>query len=116
MWWCGPGTSGAWSCRCPYFIQQPFQNWTRQDPSLIGTVLFYVDYTAPIDAMREQVAAIAKASPKWNGAVANLQVTDLTDRSMQVRCLVSAKDAGSVWDLRCEVREKMIAFLREHHP
>jgi small-conductance mechanosensitive channel len=99
-----------------YFIQQPFQNWTRQDASLIGAVLFYVDYTAPIEAMREQLTAIAKASPKWNGNVVSLQVTDLTERTMQIRCLVSAKDAGDVWDLRCEVREKMIAFLRQRYP
>ena len=99
-----------------YFIQQPFQNWTRQDPSLIGTVLFYVDYTAPIDVMREQLAATATASPKWDGKTIALQVTDLTERTMQVRCLVSARDAGSVFDLRCEVREKMIAFLRRRYP
>lgn len=99
-----------------YFIQQPFQNWTRQDPALIGAVLFYVDYTAPIDAMRDQLTAIVKASPKWNGDAVVLQVTDLSEHAMQVRALVSAKDAGSTWDLRCEVREKMIAFLREHHP
>ncbi|HEY4029090.1 MAG TPA: mechanosensitive ion channel family protein [Caulobacteraceae bacterium] len=99
-----------------YFIQQPFQNWTRQDPSLIGTVMFYVDYTAPIDAMREQLTAIAKASPRWDGKTVGLQVSDLSERAMQVRALVSAKDAGATWDLRCEVREKMIAFLREHHP
>jgi small-conductance mechanosensitive channel len=99
-----------------YFIQQPFQNWTRQDPSLIGTALFYVDYTAPIDAMREQLTAIAKASPRWDGKTVALQVTDLSERTMQVRALVSARDAGSVFDLRCEVREQMIAFLRETHP
>lgn len=98
-----------------YFIQQPFQNWTRQDPSLIGTVLFYVDYTAPIEAMREQLAAIAKASSRWDGKAVALQVTDLSERTMQVRALVSARDAGAIWDLRCEVREKMIAFLRENH-
>ena len=99
-----------------YFIQQPFQNWTRQDPSLIGVVLFYVDYTAPVDAMREQLTAILKASSRWNGNAAALQVADLSERAMQVRALMSAKDAGALWDLRCEVREKMIAFLREHHP
>lgn len=99
-----------------YFIQQPFQNWTRQDPSLIGTVMLYVDYTAPIEAMREQLTAIVKASPKWNGKAVALQVSDLSERTMQVRALVSASNAGAVWDLRCEVREKMIAFLRHNHP
>jgi len=69
-----------------------------------------------MDAMRDQLTALAKASPKWDGKTIALQVTDLTERTMQVRCLVSARDAGSVFDLRCEVREKMIAFLRENHP
>jgi small-conductance mechanosensitive channel len=99
-----------------YFIQQPFQNWTRHDPSLMGVVLFFVDYTAPVDAMRDELTAILHASPRWNGNAVGLQVADLSERTMQVRALVSAKDAGALWDLRCEVREKMIAFLRERHP
>jgi small-conductance mechanosensitive channel len=99
-----------------YFIQQPFQNWTRQSANLIGTVMFYVDYRAPLDLMRAKLEEIVRASPKWDRDVANLQVSDLTDRSMQVRCLASARNSGDTWDLRCEIREKMIAFLRAEHP
>ena len=99
-----------------YFIQQPFQNWTRQSASLIGTVLFYVDYRAPLEAMRTKLDEILKSSSKWDGDVASLQVTDLTERTMQVRCLASARNSGDTFDLRCEIREKMIAFLRETHP
>jgi small-conductance mechanosensitive channel len=99
-----------------YFIQQPFQNWTRQNAALIGTVMIYVDFNAPLDAMREKLTEIAKASPKWDRDVVNLQVTDLSERTMQVRCLVSARNSGDAFDLRCEVREKMVAFLREQHP
>ena len=99
-----------------FFIQQPFQNWTRQSSSLIGTVLLYVDYRAPLDQMRAKLDEIVKASPKWDRDVVNLQVSDLTERSMQVRCLASARHSGDTWDLRCEIREKMIAFLRAEHP
>ena len=99
-----------------YFIQQPFQNWTRQSASLIGVVMFYVDYSAPLDAMRNKLAEIARGSPLWDHGVVNLQVTDLTERTMQVRCLVSARNSNEAFDLRCEVREQMIAFLREAHP
>jgi small-conductance mechanosensitive channel len=99
-----------------YFIQEPFQNWTRQSANLLGTVMFYVDYRAPLDQMRSKLEEIVKASPKWDRGVINLQVSDLTDRSMQVRCLASARNSGDTWDLRCEIREKMIAFLRAEHP
>jgi hypothetical protein len=99
-----------------YFMQKPFQNWTRENASLIGTAMLYVDYCAPIDAMRDKLAEIAKGSRRWDGSVVNLAVTDLSERTMQVRCLVSAKNAGETFDLRCEVREKMVAWLRDEHP
>jgi small-conductance mechanosensitive channel len=99
-----------------YFIQHPFQNWTRESSSLIGTAMLYVDYRAPVDAMREKLSEIAKATPLWDGDVVNLAVTDLTERTMQVRCLVSGRNASEVFDLRCHVREEMIRFLREHYP
>ena len=99
-----------------YFIQQPFQNWTRESASLIGTAMIYVDYSAPIEALRAKLEEIAAGSPLWDRDVVNLAVTDLTERTMQVRCLVSARNAGVVFDLRCEVREKMIAFLQAELP
>jgi small-conductance mechanosensitive channel len=99
-----------------YFIQQPFYNWTRQNASLIGTAMIYVDFGAPVERMREKLAEILEAAPKWDGNVISLQVTDLNDRVMEVRCLASARSSGDTFDLRCEVREKMIAFLREEHP
>jgi small-conductance mechanosensitive channel len=99
-----------------YFIQQPFQNWTRENATLIGTAMIYVDYAAPVEAMRAKLSEIAKASPRWDGAVVNLAVTDLSERTMQVRGLVSARNAGEAFDLRCEVREKMVAWLRAEHP
>jgi small-conductance mechanosensitive channel len=99
-----------------YFIQQPFQNWTRESSNLIGTAMFYLDYNAPVEAMREKLNDIVKATPKWDKNVVNLQVTDLTEHTMQVRCLASARNAGETFDLRCIIREEMIAFLKAEHP
>lgn len=99
-----------------YFIQQPFQNWTRETASLIGTAMFYVDYAAPVEAMRKKLHEILEASPLWDRDVVALQVTDLTERTMQIRCLASARNAPTAFDLRCEVREKMIAFLKAEYP
>lgn len=99
-----------------YFIQKPFQNWTRETASLIGTVMLYVDYTAPIDLLRAKLEEIARASPLWDGQVINLAVTEVSERTIQVRCLVSSRNAPSTFDLRCEVREKMIAWMQKEMP
>ncbi|GGC38009.1 membrane protein [Siccirubricoccus deserti] len=99
-----------------YFIEHPFQNWTREGSSLIGTVFLYVDYTAPVGRMREQLEAIARASRLWDRQVVNMQVTDFKPDTMEIRMLVSAGNAGRAFDLRCEVREKMIAWLQAEHP
>nr|WP_295110859.1 mechanosensitive ion channel family protein [uncultured Caulobacter sp.] len=99
-----------------YFIQTPFQNWTRESAALIGTAMLYVDPSAPVDRLRSKLEEIAKASPLWDGKVVNLAVTDLTAEVMEVRCLVSARNAPRTFDLRCEVREKMMAFLRDEVP
>jgi small-conductance mechanosensitive channel len=99
-----------------YFIQKPFQNWTRDNASLIGVAFLYVDYEAPIERLRTRLEAIAHASPLWDGDVIALQVTDITERVAQVRCLTSARNASNAFDLRCEVREKMLAFMRDECP
>lgn len=99
-----------------YFIEKPFQNWTREGAALIGTVMMYLDHAAPIPAMRAKLEEIARASRLWDGRVVNLQVTDFRQDTMEVRLLVSASNAGRAFDLRCEVREKMIGWLRAEHP
>ena len=99
-----------------YFIQTPFQNWTRESAALIGTAMLYVDPAAPVDRLRSKLEEIAKASPLWDGKVVNLAVTDIQPEVMEVRCLVSARNAPKTFDLRCEVREKMMAFLRDELP
>ena len=99
-----------------YFINTPFQNWTRDTARLIGSAFLYVDYEAPIDRLRAELERICRASLFWDGDVVSLQVTDVTDRTAQIRCLASARNAGTAFDLRCEIREKMLAFMREECP
>jgi small-conductance mechanosensitive channel len=99
-----------------YFIEKPFQNWTRQSASLIGSVMLYVDHTAPIDALRAKLEQIAREAKLWDGKVVNLQVTDSRESTIELRALVSARNAPETWDLRCFVRERLIAFLQQEHP
>lgn len=99
-----------------WFIQNPFQNWTRETSRLIGTAFLYVDYAAPVDRLREKLREVVEASPLWDRDVVALQVTEVSERTLQVRCLASAPSAGAAFDLRCEVREKMIAFMRDELP
>lgn len=99
-----------------YFIQTPFQNWTRETASLIGTAMLHVSHAAPVAAMRAKLEEICKESQLWDGRVVNLAVTDLSAKTMEVRCLASAYNAPKTFDLRCEIREKMIAWLQETHP
>jgi small-conductance mechanosensitive channel len=99
-----------------YFIEKPFQNWTRQSPALIGSVLIYVDYTVPVARVREELTNIVSRSKLWDGQVVNLQVTDAKNDTIELRALMSAADAGKTSDLRCEVREALIAFLQREYP
>jgi small-conductance mechanosensitive channel len=99
-----------------YFIEQPFQNWTRTSADILGTVFLHVDYTVPLDALRAELTRILRASRFWDGKVNVLQVTDAKAQSLELRALASAADASLAWDLRCEVREGLIAFLQRNHP
>lgn len=99
-----------------YFIENPFQNWTRESASLIGTVMLYLDYSVPIGAIRKKVEEIAAASSRWDRNVVNVAVTDLKERTMEVRILVSASNSGRTFDLRCEMREKLIDFIQQEYP
>jgi small-conductance mechanosensitive channel len=98
------------------FIEKPFQNWTREGSQIIGNVLLYVDYTVPVDRVRDKLNEIVKASKLWDGQVVNLQVTDVKEWCIELRALVSARTSGATWDLRCEVREKLIDFLQREYP
>ncbi len=99
-----------------FFIDTPFQNWTRVSADILGTVFLYTDYTVPIDKIREELTRILHNSPHWDGLVNVVQVTDAKERTMEIRALVSAVDAGTAFDLRVEVREKLIAFLQKNYP
>jgi small-conductance mechanosensitive channel len=99
-----------------YFLEKPFQNWTRQTTDLIGTVLLWVDYTVPVSRVRHELEEIVRASKLWDGQVVNLQVVDSNERAVQLRALVSARTSPETWDLRCEVREKLVAFLQDRFP
>ncbi len=99
-----------------YFIEKPFQNWTRTSSELMGAVMLYVDYTLPIESLRTELDRILKEEPLWDGAANVIQVTDATERAMVLRILVSAADASSAWSLRCSVREKLIRFIQENYP
>lgn len=99
-----------------YFIDKPFQNWTRSSADIMGTVFLYTDYHVPVDALREELQRLCKGSPYWDKKVAVVQVTDVTEQSVQIRALVSASTSGNAWELRVMVREKLIEFIRDHYP
>jgi small-conductance mechanosensitive channel len=98
-----------------YFIEKPFQNWTRRSAEMIGEVTWYLDYTAPIDAMRKKLDEFVRESQHWDGKLALIQVVNADKLTIEARALVSGANSGAVWDLRCEVREKMITYLLDHH-
>ena len=99
-----------------YFIEKPFQNWTRVTADILGTVFIYLDYTVPIDSVREELHRILKESELWDGKVCVLQITNASERTVELRALMSAADASTAWSLRCEVRERLIDFIRTEYP
>lgn len=99
-----------------HVIEQPFQNWTRETAAIIGNVTWHTDYTVPVDAMREKLKDFLQASPHWDGNVQVLQVVSSGTETMELRALMSAKNSPTAWDLRCEIREKMIVWLQSAYP
>jgi small-conductance mechanosensitive channel len=99
-----------------YFIENSFQNWTRQSAELLGYPYLYVDYSVPVEPLREEFKRVCESSPLWDKRVCVLQVTDLSSSMMQIRCLFSVRNSSDQWDLSCLVREKMIDFIRANYP
>ncbi|MGI5454046.1 mechanosensitive ion channel family protein [Streptomyces sp. CA-249302] len=99
-----------------YFTSKPFENWSRGTPQMTGIVFWHLDHSAPIEAMREQLRDILRECPAWDGRDYGIAVTDATPNTIQVRALVTAKDADDVWTVRVTVRERMIGWLCEEHP
>jgi len=99
-----------------YFIEKPFQNWTRVTSDLIGTVFIHTDYQVPLQELRAELERLVKSTPLWDGKTCVLQVTDAGERTLELRALVSSADSSSSWDLRCYVREGLIDFVHRHYP
>lgn len=99
-----------------YFLEKPFQNWTRTSADIMGTVFFYVGYDLPVQAIRDFVPEILKGNPNWDKRVFNVQITNTNELYKEMRILVSSADASKNWDLRTEVREKVIDFIQSNYP
>lgn len=99
-----------------YFIEKPFQNWTRISADLLGTVFIYADYTIPIQKIREEFQRILESTDDWDQKVSVVQVTDAAKETIEIRALMSASDSPTAWNLRCYVREKLIEFMQREFP
>ncbi|MES5822993.1 mechanosensitive ion channel domain-containing protein [Streptomyces sp. RG80] len=99
-----------------YFTSKPFENWSRGGAQMTGIVYWHLDHSAPMEAMRQQLRDILRDCPAWDGRACDLTVTDSTPNTMQVRALVTAKDADDIWTVRVTVRERMLRWLSDHHP
>ncbi|MGC2460077.1 MAG: mechanosensitive ion channel domain-containing protein [Steroidobacteraceae bacterium] len=99
-----------------YFVDKPFQNWTRTSAGLLGSIYVWVDYSFPVDEGRKALKQIIENSPLWDKRFWNMQVSDASEKTMQLRVLATSADSSQSWDLRCEIREKFIAYIQKHHP
>ncbi|WP_439182075.1 mechanosensitive ion channel family protein [Carboxylicivirga taeanensis] len=99
-----------------YFLEKPFQNWTRTTADIIGSVFIYTDYTISFDALRNELTKVLETCDLWDKKVNVLQVTDAKESTVEIRILVSAKNSPTAWDLRVYVREKMIEFIQKNYP
>lgn len=99
-----------------WFIEHPFQNWTRNSSEILGTVLIWVDYRLPLDPVRKEAERLCEISPDWDRRLCVTQVVEAGERAMQLRVLVSASDAGKSWELRCKIREGLIDFIQRNYP
>ena len=99
-----------------YFLEKPFQNWTRTSADIIGSVFLYVDYTISFQALRNELSRLLNKSDLWDKKVNVLQVTDSKESTLELRILVSAKNSPTTWDLRVYIREKMIEFIQKNYP
>ena len=98
-----------------WFIENPFENWTRSSAQLLQSVYLHLDFATPLDAVRAEMRRLAQAAPEWDGRVCVLHVTDATEKSMKVRVLVSAANSGSGFELACRIREGLVAYLAREH-
>ncbi|HTI10749.1 MAG TPA: mechanosensitive ion channel domain-containing protein [Puia sp.] len=99
-----------------YFVEKPFQNWTRNTADIMGTVFLYLDYTVPLDALRKELTRLLEINPLWDKRINVLQVTNTSERTIEVRALMSASSSGNAFDLRCDIREGLVRYIQVHYP
>lgn len=99
-----------------YFIEKPFQNWTRIGSEITGTVFIQMDYSLPMEPLRKEFHRLLEINPLWDGRIKAMQVTDAKEHTMEIRALMSARNSSDAFDLRCIIREKLIGFIQEHYP
>jgi len=99
-----------------YFIEKPFQNWTRNTADILGTVFLYLDYTVPLEPLRKEFTRLLENNPLWDKRVSVMQITNASEKTIEVRALMSASSSGNAFDLRCDVREGLIKFVQANYP
>lgn len=99
-----------------YFLDKPFQNWTRTSADILGTVFIYTDYTMPFEPLRKELTRLLESNSLWDKKVNVLQITDAKQTTVEIRALMSAADSPAAWDLRVHVREKLIEFIQREYP
>ncbi len=99
-----------------YFLDRPFQNWTRTSADILGTVFIYTDYTIPFEPLRQELTRLLESNPNWDGKVNVLQVTDSKENTLEIRALMSSPTSPQAWDLRVYVREKLVEFIQREYP
>jgi small-conductance mechanosensitive channel len=99
-----------------YFLEHPFQNWTRMSPEVIGQVKVYADYTLPVATVRQKFREWLESTPLWDKRSAGLQVTGANDKTIEIRATMSARNSSDSYDLECFIREHLITFIQENYP
>ena len=99
-----------------YFTERPFQNWTRNESRVVGKIQIHVDHTADLDDLRREARRLVESSPLWDRGQWVLQMVDATHQTVVIQVQASAADGASAWDLRCDLREGLIRYLRDQHP
>ncbi|MFU8822033.1 MAG: mechanosensitive ion channel family protein [Gammaproteobacteria bacterium] len=99
-----------------YFLEHPFTNWTRRTAEILGTVFLHVDYSVPLDALRTELDKLVKGHEDWDGRVAEIVAFESRPTTLEIRALVSSRDSGAAWRLRCHVREGLVTFLQQNYP
>ena len=99
-----------------YFIEKPFQNWTRTNADILGTVFIYTDYNVPLEKLRNELNRLLQTTDLWDGKTSAMEVTDSTDRTMEIRALMSAENSSKAFDLRVFIRENLILFIQQQYP